>query len=445
MKKLFIFLLLVCSNTFAATADQKVIDIQHWKTNNGAGVYFVRVSNLPMLNISVVFAAGSAYDGKNDGLASLTNNMIGEGTKTQDANQIAMIFDKVGAQFNTAAGRDMAVVSLRSLTDAKYLDPALSEFSKVLTKTTFPLKALQRVKNRTIAAIKVEQQDPSEVANHAFYAAIYRNQAYAHRPLGKISTIKQLTRTQLQNFYRRYYAAKNVDIVMVGDLTVKQAKRIAQHISRYLPSGRRAKRLKPAVMSANSTYRHINFPAKQASVVMGQVGVTLQNPDYFPLIVGNYIFGGLPQSSILFQQVRNKRGLAYYAGSSFQPLRYRGPFMITFQTRANKAKEALKVVQKALRDYLAQGPTEKQLNAAKQNMIGSFPLGLATNSNIISAVTRMVFYRLPLTFLDTYRAKIHAVTREQVKMAFKKWLYPDKMAIIFVGPTPRKSNSGHTR
>jgi len=201
--------------------------------------------------------------------------------------------------------------------------------------------------------------------------------------------------------------------------------------------GSRAKRLKPAMMLTKSTFRHINFPAKQASIIIGQLGITRQNPDYFPLIVGNYIFGGLPQDSILFQQVREKRGLAYYVGSAFRPLRYRGPFMIIFQTRADKANEARQVVRKALRAFLAKGPTEKQLDASKQNIMGSFPLGLSTNSSIVGVITRIAFYRLPLNYLDTYIAKIRAVTRAQVKAAFKKIIRPQKMLVISVGPEPK--------
>jgi len=444
---------LFCVSVFAAAPSKKVVDIQHWKTKNGAAVYFVRAPNLPMLDIRVVFSAGSAYDGKNYGLASLTNSMIGEGTKTQDANQIAKAFDNIGAQFGTAAGRDMAVVSLRSLTDTKYLNPALSEFSNVLTKTSFPLKALQRVKNRTVAAIKVQQQDPGDVASNAFFNAVYRDQVYAHQPLGTISIVKKLTKEQLQDFYQQYYVAKNADIIMVGDLSLKQAKRVARHISQYLPEGRVAKQLKPAAALTKEIYRRINFPAKQTSIVIGQVGITRANPDYFPLIVGNYVFGGLPLESILFQQIRNKRGLSYDARSGFQLLRYKGPFIISLQTRASKSKEALAVVQQTLRDYLKKGPTEKQLNAAKQNLVGGFPLALSTNSKIIGIITRIAFYHRPLNYLDTYRAKVRAVTREQVRAAFDKLIKPGKMAIISVGPalqpTPQKpkqnSSSGQAQ
>ncbi len=430
----FFCVFVFCVTSFAATRGHKVMDIQNWKTSNGAAVYFVRVPSLPMLDVRVVFSAGSVYDGKRYGLASLTNSMIGERTETQNADQIAQAFDNVGAQFNVGIDRDMAMVSLRSLTEAKYLNPALSEFSNVLTKALFPLKALHRIKNRAIATIKVGQQEPGQVASNAFYAAIYGNQAYAHDPLGTVSNVKRTTRGMLEKFYKRYYVAKNTDIIIVGDLKLKQAKRVASRISKNLPTGKHAKTLGKAALSSKAKQRHIPFPAKQTSIVLGQVGITRNNPDYFPLVVGNYVLGGLPLSSILMKQVRIDRGLAYGVGSSFRLLQYRGPFIISLKTRADKSKEALQVVQQVLRDYVAKGPTVKQLNAAKQNMIGSFPLGLATNSSITNIVTRIAFYHRPLDFLDNYRAKVRAVTRQQVKAAFEKIIHPNKMVIVFVGP-----------
>jgi len=371
--------------------------------------------------------------------------VIGEGANGKDANHIAKAFDRLGAKFSSTAGRDMAAVSLRSLTKPKYLKPAISLFSSVLTRANFPLKALQREKNLALAAIQVGQQEPEKVASKAFFAAIYGNQAYAHLPLGTRPIVKRLTRANVTGFYSRYYVAKNVDIILVGALTTNQAKRIARQISQGLLPGQRAKRLKVAVMLTKSSFQHITFPVKQASVMLGQVGITRKNPDYFPLIVGNYAFGGLPMGSILFQQVREKRGLAYYAGSSFQPLRYRGPYMILFQTRANKASKALQVVQEALKNFMANGPTQEQLDAAKQNMIGSFPLGLATNASIAGVLTRIAFYNQPLDYLDRYRANVRAVTREQVKAAFEKYIHPKKMVTISVGPTASVSRREPTQ
>ena len=171
---------------------------------------------------------------------------------------------------------------------------------------------------------------------------------------------------------------------------------------------------------------------------MGQIAIDRKSPDYFPLVVGNYVFGGLPLGSVLFQQVRNQKGLAYYAGSAFLPLRYRGPFIIQLKTRVEKTKEALTVVQNALSTFLQKGPTEQQLDMAKQNLIGSFPLKIANNRDIADVVSTIAFYHRPLNYLDTYEQNVRAVTPKQVTSAFNKIINPKQLTVVTVGPQFQK-------
>lgn len=435
MRKILISFLCVFSLTAFSAAPKKILNIQHWKTSAGGSVYFVSISNLPMLDVRVIFSAGSAYDGKTLGVASLTNDMIGEGTTTQSADKIAKTFDDIGARFSTGSGRDKAVVSMRTLTKPHYLNTALSELTQVISKMSFPQKTLRRVQNQVAAMIKVSQQKPGSVAKIEFYKTLYGSQPYAHNPLGTFASVKSITSADIQHFYSRYYVAKNADIILVGNLQLAQAKQIAEQISKALPSGKHALALRLATSLKNDIHRHIQFSARQTAIMIGQVGINRQNLDYFPLVVGNYAFGGLPLGSVLFQKVRNQKGLAYYIGSTFEALRYRGPFVIQLKTRVRKTKEALAVVQSALNSFLKEGPSEQQLNAAKQNLIGSFPLALSSNSNIAHIVSNIAFYRLPLNYLDTYESKVRAVTPKQVKDAFAKTIQPNRLAIITVGPT----------
>lgn len=439
MRKLITFILCLFAFNVYATSPKKILNIQHWKTQKGTSVYFVKIDNLPMLDVRVIFAAGSAYDGKLLGVSTLANSLIGEGTKKQSADEIAQVFDSIGAKFSTDSGRDKAVISLRTLTKPAYLNAALSEFTQVIGQPSFSAKALQRVKNQMTAAIKVNEQNPGSVASKAFYDVVYQDQPYSHDPLGSVASIKKMVGTDARRFYSHYYVEKNADIVLVGDLTLENAKQVAELIANALPQGRRPSRLKMAVPSKVDINLHIKFPAKQTAIMMGQVGINRHDPNYFPLVVGNYAFGGLPLGSVLFKEVRDQKGLAYYAGSSFSALQYRGPFVIQLKTRSTKTKEALDTVRKALDSFLNNGPTEQQLNAAKQNLIGSFPLALSSNANIASIVSNIAFYHLPLDYLDTYINKVRAVTPQQVKQAFAKTIQPERLAIITVGPAVSNS------
>ncbi len=414
-------------------AAKPIVNIQTWQTNNGAHVYFVNAPQIPMVDVQIVFAAGSAYDGKAWGLASFVNSMLNEGTTTENANQIADALDSVGAQVAGDVDGDKATVSLRSLTASKYLTPALNTFTDIVTRPSFPEKAFQRVKNQTLAAIQQSYQQPSTIAAQAFYHALYRDEPYGHPSLGTLNSIKALTRAEVTSFYQKYYVGSNANVIIVGDVSKDQANTIAEQVIGSLPRGEHAPMFDKAKYTEKSGYQFIQFPAKQNTIILGQVGITHQNPQYFPLTIGNHILGGLPLASILFDQVRNQRGLVYDIQSQLVPLQYRGPFAIAFQSRSDKASDALQLVQKILHNYVKNGPTKSEVEDAKQNLLGSFPLKIDTNSDIVANVSNIAFYRLPLDYLDTYRDRVKAVTPDQIKKAFQNEIHPDKMKIVVVG------------
>ena len=426
-------LLFFCSITISAAN----LKIQHWTSTAGAQVYFVKTSVLPMVDVSVVFAAGSVYDGDHFGLAALTNNMFGEATKTLSANQIANAFDAVGAIFSNDTNRDFATLSLRSLTTSKYLTPALNTFKDVLSNAVFNNASFERIKNQTLAGIKVGQESPDTVAMDKFNQMLYGDQAYAHPVAGTLQSVSSLTIPMLNEFYKRYYVAHNADIILVGDLQHSQAESIANELASALPVGEHAAVLPVMKAATEDKTLHINFPSQQTTIVLGQLGITRENPDYFPLIVGNSILGQLPMTSLLFKNVRNKRGLAYYAVSGFDLLRYKGPFDIQLKTRAAKANESIEVVKSTLADFIKEGPTDQQLTMAKNYINGSFPLSFATNSAILGVVTNIAFYKRPLDFMDTYLKNVNAVTTAQIKSAFAKIVHPQQMILVTVGPNEK--------
>lgn len=417
----------------SGVASASQIHIQNWQTKAGSQVFFVRTTTVPMLEVRLVFAAGSAYDGKHWGLAAMTNNLLAQETDLLTADQIADKFDRVGAVFTHDTTRDMGMVSLRTLVDPKYMTKALDTFTEVLTKAQFDATSFGRIMNKTQAVIKVGMQSPNTVATNQFFQALYGKQAYAHPVEGTLDSLKTINLDLIRSFYQRYYVAKNADIVLVGDITKAQAIQIAEQLSQKMPVGKVALALSNMTTPAKSQHINVNFPSSQTTILLGQLGITRHNPSYFPLVVGNAVLGGLPMTSLLFQNVRNKRGLAYGAYSQFDPLRFIGPFLVQLQTRDDKAGEAVNVVQNTVADYVKQGPTPAQLKAAKQYISGSFPLSIATNKDIMTQVMNIAFYKRPLNYLDTFIEHIDGVTVDQVRQSFEKTLHPTQMILVTVG------------
>ncbi len=407
--------------------------IQHWQTTNGAQVYFVEAPELPMVDIRVVFDAGSARDGRQPGLAMLTSGMLEEGAAGLDAGAIARRFEDLGAQFSAGAYRDMATVGLRSLTKTEILKPALKTFIQVLSKPDFPQKALQRVRMQMLTGLQQQEQDPSSIASKAFYEALYGNHPYAAPSEGTIASVKGMQRRDLIDFYRRYYVARNAVIAIVGALDMGAAKRMAEEVTAGLATGQHAAELAQPASLEKAKVEHIEYPSTQTHILMGQPGVARGDADYFALYVGNHILGGSGFGSRITEEVREKRGLSYSAYSYFSPMRAAGPFVLGLQTRNDSADKALKVLRKTLETFRNEGPTAKELDAAKKNITGGFPLKVDSNSDILGYIAMIGFYGLPLDYLDNFNANIEAITLQQIRDAFQRRVDPAHMVTVTVG------------
>ena len=251
--------------------------------------------------------AGSARDGAQYGIANFTNALLDEGTTSQTANEIAENFEKVGAIFSLNTDLDKASINLRTLNDKKFLQPALTNLSEVISHPAFPERSFNRVKNEILTLIDRQKSSPSTIASNAFYQLIYGNQPYGHPIIGTEDTIKKIQITELKNFYKQYYVANNAIIGIVGDISRDEAKSIANQLVHDLPSGTQANALASPIYQPNTKQKHIQYPSTQTYIRIGEFGTKYNSPYKFQLLVGNYILGGKPLSSRLFKQVRERK------------------------------------------------------------------------------------------------------------------------------------------
>jgi zinc protease len=432
------FMLVAWFAAFCSPA-QAAAKIEHWQTPQGSRVYYVHTEGLPMADIQVAFDAGSARDGSRFGLSALTSGLLDTGAGQWNADQIALRFESVGAQFGSNVSNDMASVSLRTLTDKPLFDKALETMQVILTSPSFNEADFQREKNRTLAGLKQQEESPAELAGIAFYKALYGDHPYGHPTPGSIATVSGLASADLRSFYQKYYVAANAMVVIVGDLSKQQAEQTAEKLVGGLPTGQKPEPLPEVVMPVKANMQHIEFPSSQTHVLVGMPGTYRKDPDYFNLYVGNHILGGGALVSKLFDEVREKRGLAYSASSSFGPLFRKGPFAISLQTRNDQTGQALEVLNKTLADFIAQGPTEAELTAAKKNITGGFAMRFDTNKKLASYVSMIGFYEMPLDYLDTFQQNVEKVTAASIKDAFKRRIDPQLMQTITVGGSAKKS------
>lgn len=427
----FAKLLAGVSLCLAAQFSQAGVTIEHWLAPSGARVFFVENHTLPIVDVQLDFAAGTAYDpaGKS-GLASLTRDLLDLGAGALDETQTASRLADIGARLGGGADMDRANVSLRTLSAPDKLTPALAILRDVVSAPRFDAAVFEREQARTIAALKEALTRPETIAARAFWSAMYPQHPYGVQ--SSPESLMAITRTDLVAFHARHYGAARTTLTLVGDLTRARAEAIAAELTAALPAGSELAP-PPEPAPAVGSERRIAHPAAQAHLLIGMPAVQRGDPDYFPLLVGNYTLGGGGFVSRLMKEVRDRRGYAYSVYSYFMPLQQPGPFNIGLQTKKAQAGAALKLTREVLAGFLAEGPSAEELQAAKLNLVGSFPLRLDSNRKILENVAAIGFYNLPLDYLDRYAEKVEAVSADEVRAAFARHVRAGQLTTVVVG------------
>jgi zinc protease len=441
MKKLLIILTAALLSSAPGGYALAALQIQSWILDNGARVVFVENHSIPMLDVSVEFDAGARRDPADKaGLASLTNAMLARGVsagvdaQSEPALTEAQILDgfaDIAAQRGGGASIDRAGASVRTLSSADERDKAVALLARLLAQPAFPEDLLMRDKARTVAAIREAATKPEAIAERAFRQAIYGAHPYGRQ--ASTATLEAITRDDLAAFHRAHYVANRAVIAMIGDMTRAQAEQIAQQLTVRLPQGAALPAMPDVAPVADPREQRIAHPASQSHILIGLPAAERGDPDYFPLMVGNYVLGGGGFVSRLTDEVREKRGLSYSVFSYFNPQAQKGPFQIGLQTERDQTGQALKVVRDTLAAYLRDGPTAAELKAAKDNLVGGFALRIDNNRKILDNLAMIAYYGLPLDYLDNWTKNVDQVTAAQVRAAFQRKVVLSQLSTVIVG------------
>ena len=411
---------------------QAGLKIQQWQTSRGAEVYFVENHDLPIIDISTNFYAGSARDDKAKlGVAGITRHLMTLGAAGLSDEKISKQFADVGAQLGGGVDDDKSSLKLRTLSSALERDKALDLYIKILQKPDFPEDVLVREKARVISGLKEAATQPETIADKGFSKSLFGTHPYGFN--SEPEQVDQITRDDVQKFYSTYYGAQGAVIALIGDMSREQAAEIAEKISLDLPNADKPAPLAKVVYPTAASEQRIAHPATQAHILLGYPGMKRGDADFYPLYVGNYVLGGGGFVSRLTEEVREKRGLVYSVYSYFSPMAELGQFQIGLQTKREQADAALGLVRETLDKFIKDGVTDAELKAAKQNLVGGFPMRIDSNGKILEYLALIGFYRLPITYLDDFNENLNKVTKAQIKDAFNRRINPEKMVTIVVG------------
>ena len=416
--------------------------IQQFKTKAGVPVRFVQTTALPIVDIDLRFNAGSARDGSISstgfGIANMTATMLTQGSKRLDENEFTRAVETLGINLNSSAYKDMFIVSLRSLSDDKHLLPAVDLMTQMLSEPAFDDSILARNKARLLVGLQQQKQDPNSLASIAFSEALYGEHPYAHPSAGTLESVPTIEKQQLIDFKNRYLVAANASVAITGNLTLEQAKKLAEDITSKLPKGQPATELPEPKPLSQAKHIHIPFPSTQTTVLMGQLGdkratdpQSQQKQTNFA--VGNEVLAGGDFNARLMTEIRQNLGYTYGISGSMNPMLARGPYQIGFSTRNDKARAAIDASLAVINDTLEKGITSTEMRLTTDNLKNSFPMGFASNAGINGLLGMMNFYQLPNSYLTDYVKRVDQVKLSEVNQTMQDTLKPDDFLIVTVG------------
>lgn len=418
-----------------------ILPIEKLDSYKGAQAYLVQTKALPMVDIEVSIDAGDRYDpvGKS-GVADMVAGLMNYGargekgllTEAQIADEIA----DLGANIGLSVGGERAILRIRSLSRKDLRDRAVQLAAAMLGAPSYDPKIVEREKQRAITSLREAETKPEFVLERRFKKSVYGNYPLAHSP--SVESVGSVNANDLKQFHKQFYRGDRMIVSIVGDVDRAQAEEIVQTLLKQIPqSGQAIAKLpdlqRSPIEALAQREVQIPFDSQQAHIAMGMTAVARNNPDYFPLLVGNYILGGGGFVSRLMSEVREKRGLAYSVFSYFAPGKENGIFQAGLQTKNDQAALALDVMSTTIAQFIADGPTPAELEAAKSNLINGYPLRIDNNRKLLDNISSIAWNDLPLDTMDVWTKQVEAVTLEQVKASFQKYLAMDRMKIVVLG------------
>ena len=400
--------------------------------DNGMQVVTVLHHEQPAVSVRLLVRAGAAQDPKGKGgVATLTAALLDQGTTTKSASQIADSIDSIGGALGTGAGSDLSFVNVIVMKDS--FGMALDLLADVVRNPEFADEEIERQRQQVLSGLQVSAGDPDYLASVVFDRLVYGFHPYGLPNSGTAESLASLTRTDLQDFHKRFFVPNNMILAIVGDVTRDEAFSAADRVFGKWPRAEVpvVKTVEPPPPTRRVVI--IDKPdAVQTEIRVGHLGIPRKHADYMAVDLAFKILGG-EGANRLHRVLRSERGLTYGASADIQTLKQSGDFMAETDTRTDTTGEALRLIFDEYAKIRRDRVNERELADAQAYLAGNFPLTIETPDAIATQVLNGVFYDLPLEEIATYRERVQAVTPDDVQRVARAYLSPDRLSVVLVG------------
>lgn len=435
-KKLYSIVIIILFLSFIN--DAFALDFKKRTLPNGLVLIHSENHNLPVVMVNLVVKAGMVNEpGDKAGLANIVGETLDEGTKNRNSKQLSEEIDFIGASLSADVNEDYISIDLSIL--KKDVEKGFEILSDVIINPTFPEEEIKRIKEQIKGYLKRMQEEPSIVGLKLCKKEVFGEHPYGRLVAGEIETIDKINRDDIVDFYKKYFKPDNSILSIVGDISVSEVDNI---LSKYFKDWKddRTDKINEEKISHNKDSiglikkKMIRFhkDITQANIIMGSIGISRDDPDYYAYSVMNYIFGGGGFSSRLMKKIRDEMGLAYDVYSLFTPNKQPGMIRIGLQTKNESVGVALDEINKQINKIRSDYVTDEELSNAKSFLVGNFKRRLDTNRKIADFLSMVEFYGLGEDYLVKYPEYINKVTKEDVLRVARKYLDPEKFVTVIV-------------
>lgn len=423
-----LFFLVIVAVPAGATTIQRVV------SPKGIEAWLVEEHSVPLIAMSFAFTGGASQDpaGK-PGVANMVSSLLDEGAGDLDSQAFQAALDRYSIEMSFSDGLDTFSGSLRTLAENR--DQAMHLLKLALTSPHFDKEPVERIRAQIIAGIRADQREPGTVGSNALMAALFPGHPYGRPTDGTIESVTSVTRDDLTTWFAHNIARDNLKISVVGAIDAATLAKVLDDVFGDLPAKADLQPVADAVPAAAPPVS-IAMDIPQTVLSFAAPGLKREDPDFIPATVAAYILGGGGMSSRLYEEVREKRGLAYSAELGLSPLDHAGLVFAGTSTRADQADAVVKLVQEVVRDFAEKGPTEKELADAKSYLVGSYPLRFDTSSKIAGLLLSIQLDNLGIDYIEKRNDLIASVTIDDVRRVAKR-LFGGDMVVVRVGqPSP---------
>jgi zinc protease len=426
------FLLSMLFLVLPAITARAAVTIQEVKSDSGVTAWLAEDYSVPLITIQFVFDGGSTQDppGK-EGLAYLMTGLFDEGAGDMDSNTFQTRLDDAGAEMSFNQTSDGIYGAMRMLADRK--DEAFDLLRLAIEKPRFDQAPIDRIRAQIVSGILAGERDPNTVAAAKWAEALYPGHPYSRRSEGTKQSLATINADDLRAFHKANFARDGLHVAVVGAIDAKTLKAQLDRLFGSLPE----KQALTPVADVNPKLggeMQVNYDQPQTSLQLAYPGIKRSAPDFYAAALMNEILGGGTFTSRLFKEVREKRGLAYGVDSALVDRKHASTLVIATATRSDRAAETLGVVREVVKRMADEGPTEQELAAAKEHLIGGYAINnLDSSGAIAGTLLELQLDHLGIDYMQRRAGYIGAVTLDQVKAVAAKLLSAEP-AIMVVGP-----------